>query len=84
LRGRLKQGRQRSRTVAVAGDRVRFSVVADAGGDTPSGVIEEVLPRTNKVSRASSRRDRGRTEQVMMANLDQIIVVQSLLQPAPM
>jgi len=84
LRGRLKQGRQRSRTVAVAGDRVRFSAVADAGGDTPSGVIEEVLPRTNKVSRTSSRRDRGRTEQVMMANLDQIIVVQSLLQPTPM
>ncbi len=84
LRGRLKQGRRRSRTVAVAGDRVRFSAIADAGGDAPAGVVEEVLPRRNKISRSSSRRDRGRTEQVLMANLDQIVVVQSLRQPDPM
>jgi len=84
LRGRLKQGRQRSRTVAVAGDRVSFRLVADAGGDTPSGVVEAVLPRDNKISRSSSRRDRGRKEQVLMANLDQIVVVQSVRQPAPM
>jgi len=70
--------------VAVAGDRVSFRPVADAGGDMRSGVVEDVLPRTNKISRTSSRRDRGRTEQVLMANLDQIIVVQSVRQPEPM
>ncbi len=84
LRGRLKQGKQRARTVAVAGDRVAFRPVADAGGDQPGGVVEEVLPRANKISRSSSRRDRGRTEQVLMANLDQIVAVQSVCQPAPM
>lgn len=84
MRGRLKQGRQLSRTVAVAGDRVRFCAVADAGGDVLAGVVEEVLPRRNKISRTSSRRDRGRTEQVMMANLDQIVVIQSVRQPDPM
>ncbi|MBU0741757.1 ribosome small subunit-dependent GTPase A [bacterium] len=84
LRGRLKQGKRRSHTVAVAGDRVAFRPVADAGSDTRSGVVEEVLPRANKISRTSSRRDSGRTEQVLMANLDQIVVVQSVCQPAPM
>ncbi|MBC8425078.1 ribosome small subunit-dependent GTPase A [bacterium] len=84
LRGRLKRGKQRSRTVAVAGDRVSFRPVADAGGDTPAGVVEEVLPRANRISRSSSRRDRGRTEQVLMANLDQIVAVQSVCQPEPM
>jgi ribosome biogenesis GTPase len=83
LRGRLKRGRQRERKVAVAGDRVTFRPVADAGGDAPGGVVEAVLPRANKISRFSSRRDRGRTEQVLMANLDQIVVVQSVRQPEP-
>lgn len=84
LRGRLKQGKRRARTVAVAGDRVAFRPVADAGGDAPAGVVEEVLPRANRISRSSSRRDRGRTEQVLMANLDQIVAVQSVRQPEPM
>jgi len=51
--------------------------------DGVTGVVEEVLPRRNKISRMSSKRDRGRIEQVMMANLDQIVVVQSLRQPDP-
>ena len=83
LRGRLKQGRRRTRTVAVAGDRVRFKATEDDGGGEAAGVVEEVLPRRNRISRASSRRDRGRTEQVLMANLDRIVIVQSLRQPTP-
>lgn len=78
LRGRLKQGPRASRTVAVAGDRVRVSVTPDG-----TGVVEEVLPRRNKISRMSSKRDRGRIEQVLMANLDQVVVVQSVRQPDP-
>ena len=79
VRGRLKQGPRESRTVAVAGDQVIITLADDG----LTGVIEEVLPRRNKISRMSSKRDRGRIEQVMMANLDQVVVVQSLLQPAP-
>lgn len=78
LRGRLKQGPRASRTVAVAGDRVLVSRTPDG-----TGVVEEVLPRRNKISRMSSKRDRGRIEQVMMANLDQVVVVQSVRQPDP-
>jgi ribosome biogenesis GTPase len=80
LRGKLKQGPQLERTVVVAGDRVR---IAPVDGDPGAGVVEEVLERTTKISRASSRRERGRREQVLMANLDQIVAVQSLRQPSP-
>ena len=79
LRGRLKQGRREARTVAVAGDRVRLEMQDDG----VAGVIDEVLPRRNKISRMSSRRDKGRVEQVLMANLDQVIVVQSVSRPDP-
>jgi len=79
LRGRLKQGRQESRTVAVAGDRVRVEMSSDGS----TGVVDSVLERRNKISRMSSRRDRGRVEQVLMANLDQVVVVQSVSRPDP-
>jgi ribosome biogenesis GTPase len=81
-RGRLKKGRQASRTVAVAGDRVRLQVQDDTA-DPPTAVIEEVLPRRNRISRMSSRRTGGHIEQVLMANLDQVVVVQSVREPSP-
>lgn len=80
LRGRLKQGLQTERTLVVAGDRVR---IAPVPGDPAIAVVEEVLPRRNRISRTSSKRERGRREQVMMANLDQVVVVQSVRQPEP-
>jgi ribosome biogenesis GTPase len=83
LRGRLKQGPQQVQTVAVIGDRVRFRPVPRDDSSPPTGVIEEVLPRHNKISRRAARRSGGRVEQVLMANLDQVAVVQSLLDPAP-
>ena len=82
VRGRLKKGPREVQTVAVVGDRVRF-LVLDAASDKPSGVIEEVLPRRNRISRMAARRSGGRTEQVLMANLDQVVAIQSLLEPAP-
>ncbi len=82
VRGRLKKGPREVQTVAVVGDRVRF-LVLDSDGDKPSGVIEEVLPRRNRISRMAARRSGGRTEQVLMANLDQVVAIQSLLEPAP-
>jgi len=82
LRGRLKAGRREARTVAVAGDRVRFTA-DDPAADPPRGVVEEVLPRRTRISRLASRRSGGRVEQVLMANLDQAVVVQSVREPAP-
>jgi ribosome biogenesis GTPase len=83
VRGRLKHGPRAAQSVVVAGDRVRFLPQAARGESDPAGVVEEVLPRRNKVSRFASRRSGGRVEQVLMANLDQVVVVQSVAQPAP-
>ena len=82
VRGRLKKGPRQTQTVAVVGDRVRF-LALDSDPDNPSGVIEEVLPRRNRISRLAARRSGGRTEQVLMANLDQVVAVQSLREPSP-
>ncbi len=82
VRGRLKLGPRETLTVVVAGDRVRIRPVAEAGGAGASGVVEAVLPRRNRLSRRASRRTGGRHEQVLMANLDQAVVVQSVVQPA--
>ncbi len=82
VRGRLKKGRREAQTIAVVGDRVRF-LVLDEHSDPPAGVIEEVLPRDNKISRMAARRSGGRVEQVLMANLDQVVAVQSLREPTP-
>ncbi len=82
LRGRLKKGSRAAQTVAVAGDRVRIQVL-DTESDPPSGVIEEVLPRVNRISRMAARRSGGQVEQVLMANLDQVVAVQSLREPTP-
>ncbi len=82
VRGRLKKGPKQTQTVAVVGDRVRF-LTLDGDPENPMGVIEEILPRRNRISRLAARRSGGRTEQVLMANLDQVVAVQSLLEPAP-
>ncbi|MEN8006061.1 MAG: ribosome small subunit-dependent GTPase A [Candidatus Krumholzibacteriota bacterium] len=82
VRGRLKKGPRQVQTVAVVGDRVRF-LALDSDSENPTGVIEEVLPRRNRISRLAARRSGGRTEQVLMANLDQVVAVQSLREPAP-
>jgi len=82
VRGRLKKGPRQAQTVAVAGDQVRFQVL-DPDPENPSGVIEEVLPRRNRISRLAARRSGGRTEQVLMANLDQVVAIQSLREPSP-
>jgi ribosome biogenesis GTPase len=83
-RGRLQQGPRETQAVVVAGDRVRLRErPAEGGGTGPLGVIEAVLPRRNRIARWASRRSGGRVEQIVMANLDQVLAVQSLAQPAP-
>ena len=82
VRGRLKQGPRQVQTVVVAGDRVRVAAVGGPGR-SGEGVVEEVLPRRNRISRLAARRSGGRVEQVLMANLDRLVVVQSVRDPAP-
>ena len=84
LRGRLKHGRRTAQNVMAVGDRVRLQVLRD-GPDAHegTGVVEEVLPRRNRLSRKAARRSGGHLEQVLMANLDQVVAVQSVAAPAP-
>jgi len=74
FRGRLKKDRQ-----AV----VRLVAVGDAVEVTPTegteGIIEKVLPRRSKLSRPSA--GNARKEQVIVANVDAILIVQSARNP---
>jgi ribosome biogenesis GTPase len=58
------------------GDMVSF---VDAGND--SGMITEILPRRNKLSRSAA--GRKPLEQVIVANIDQVIPVVAAARPAP-
>lgn len=79
LRGRLRQGRQRSVRLVVIGDRVVFTPSPTAAGQ---GVIEEVLPRTNEIGRlAPSGQRQQRLKQVVVANVDRLWTVVSLVDP---
>lgn len=82
LRGRLKKGRRESQALAVVGDQVLFTVQEERS-EPPTGVVEEVLPRRNRISRMAARRSGGNVEQVLMANLDQVVAVQSVIEPRP-
>ena len=76
LRGRLKQGRIEVDLAAV-GDRVQVSIAADR-----SAMIEEVEPRSQSLVRLAPTA-RGVYQQVLLANLDQIILVFACANPAP-
>jgi ribosome biogenesis GTPase len=79
--GRLKKERQDTNLVA-AGDRVEISINQDG-----SGVIESVEERRRVLSRArpapEKRRILSDQEQVLVANLDQVVMVFSIRQPRP-
>lgn len=81
LPGRLKQERQTTTIVAV-GDRVTFTVNEDG-----SGTIEAVAERKSVLSRSRPaphlRSVTADREQVLVANLDQVIFVFSVKNPAP-
>jgi ribosome biogenesis GTPase len=80
LRGRLKKERTAT-DLAVIGDRVRLTKLPDG-----SGVIEEVEPRRSRFSRRKpdpSGRDRPWREDVLLANVDQVLVVFACADPKP-
>ena len=78
VRGRLKKERVKSDLIAV-GDRVRWSPTEEG-----FGIVEEVYPRTSVLSRTLPPPYPGalsETEQVIVANPDQVLVVFSLRSP---
>lgn len=72
IRGRLKRGRA-SKLRVVIGDRVSI------GGDGETWTVEELLPRDNLLVR---RGRGGREAKVLAANLDRVLVVVSVREPA--
>lgn len=71
VRRLLKSLVTEERSIITTGDRVWFR---DAGNG--EGMIERVEPRHGVLTRASRRR-----EQVLVANVDQLIIVMSLVEP---
>lgn len=75
LRGRLKRERQAS-DIAVIGDVVEVMQV------TPTtGVIEEVLPRRTKLARRAAGTKGAWKEDVLVANVDQVLLVFACANP---
>jgi ribosome biogenesis GTPase / thiamine phosphate phosphatase len=77
LRGRLRRERQ-SEDLVVAGDRVTLTPLGDA-----EGVIEEVAPRRTRFSRRQPGGRGAWKEDLLLANLDQLIVVFACADPVP-
>lgn len=73
---RIRQAkRKRVTDPVVVGDRVRFERVTEE-----EGVIVEVFPRRSQFSRPVAE---GREEHVIMANLDQMVIVFAAAEPRP-
>ncbi len=77
LRGRLKRNRVGS-DIATIGDRVRLQPTI-AG----EGAIEEVLPRRSKLARRAAGSRGMWKEDVLVANLDQLVAVFAVADPEP-
>jgi ribosome biogenesis GTPase len=78
LRGRLKlEGKQDNALKLAVGDRVTIEP-----GDTGTGwAISEIHERVSSLSRRSP--GSGRTERVVAANVDQVVVVFAMVKPEP-
>ena len=76
IRGRLKNARKNSDIIAI-GDLVRFEILPDG-----SGIIEEVLPRTNELIRMTTG-IKIEYRQVLIANMDQVLLVFACSHPEP-
>lgn len=72
IRGILRTMARDSRNVVVTGDRVLFR----QEGDDYQGVIERVEPRRGVLSRSSQGR-----EHIIVANIDQVLIVASAAEP---
>jgi ribosome biogenesis GTPase len=82
LRGVLKKGKRHNTQPVVVGDEVKLRVLETSGANAKGellreGEITEVLPRRSQLGRSRF----GKTNQVTVANLDQVIIVMSLREP---
>ena len=77
LRGRLKRERQ-SEDLVVIGDQVTLTPLGEA-----EGLIEEVGPRRSRFSRRQPGGRGAWKEDLMVANLDQLVVVFACADPVP-
>lgn len=76
MRGRLKRLRGGGDIIAV-GDRVRCLLLPDG-----TGMIEEIEPRHSALTRMDPR-PQGEYMQILLANIDQIVLVFACANPAP-
>ena len=78
LRGRVRLERSGATNPVAVGDRVRYELEGAASEEQPA-LIKEVLPRDNYLIRRST--NLSRQSHVIAANLDQAVIVVSLLFP---
>ena len=78
LRGKVRLGRSSSTNPVAVGDRVRYELDGEASEEHPA-VITEILPRDNYIILRST--NLSRQSHVIAANLDQAVIVVSLLFP---
>jgi ribosome biogenesis GTPase len=76
VRGRLKGSRREAQSIVVVGDWVELAPTGPG-----SGVVERVLPRRSQFARAAS--GFRPFQQIVAANLDQLVVVVAVRQPEP-
>jgi ribosome biogenesis GTPase len=79
LRGRIKKEKLRRKRNVVVGDIVKILMTGPLDAPEREGVIEEVLPRRNMLSRLAA--GKSRKEQILMANLDLVFLVMSVREP---
>ena len=78
LRGKVRLERSGATNPVAVGDRVRYELDGPADEEHPA-VITEILPRDNYIIRRST--NLSRQSHVIAANLDQAVIVVSLLFP---
>lgn len=71
------KSREHSDPLAV-GDRVRFRLRPEG-----TGLVTEALPRRNRLNRRAASAGKHAFEQVIVANVDQVVAVFAAAQPAP-
>jgi len=84
LRGRLKRERQQSGLVAL-GDMVRFELIDLPEGDSGhiDAVVTEILPRSSALSRRAPGPKGIWAQDVIVANIDQLVPVFAVRKPEP-